>query len=54
MALECEQHRDVAACVKNDHVGLTIPYVHKGVTHSYVPDFTLRLALRDDDTPAAV
>jgi len=33
----------VAAYVKNDHLGLTIPYVHKGRTHSYVPDFLVRL-----------
>lgn len=52
LALECEQHRDVAAYVKNDHVGLSIPYVHKGVTHSYVPDFLLHLRPRDGD-PAA-
>lgn len=44
---ECELHPDVAAYVKNDHVGLAIPYVHKGVTHSYVPDFLLRLRRRD-------
>jgi type III restriction enzyme len=49
LALECEQLRDVAAYVKNDHVGLVIPYVYKGVTHSYLPDFLLRLRPRDDD-----
>jgi type III restriction enzyme len=44
---ECERHRDVAAYVKNDHVGLTIPYVHKGVTHTYTPDFIVRLKQRE-------
>ena len=49
LATECELHRDVAAYAKNDHVGLAIPYVHKGVTHSYVPDFLVRLRLRRRD-----
>ena len=49
LAGECEQLTEVAAFVKNDHLGLVIPYVHKGVTHSYVPDFLLRLRPRDDD-----
>lgn len=44
LALECERPGSrVAAYAKNDHLGFTIPYVHKGVTHSYVPDFLLRL-----------
>lgn len=33
----------VAAYVKNDHLGFSIPYVHKGRSHQYVPDFLLRL-----------
>jgi len=43
LALHCELNTNVAAYVKNDHLGLTIPYVHKGRTHSYVPDFLVRL-----------
>ncbi|NLH69120.1 MAG: DEAD/DEAH box helicase family protein [Brooklawnia sp.] len=39
----------VTAYVKNDHLGFTIPYVHKGRTHAYVPDFLLRLKRRDGD-----
>lgn len=39
----------VAAYVKNDHLGLSIPYVHKGRTHSYVPDFLLRLKRQDGE-----
>ena len=31
------------AYVKNDHLGFTIPYVHKGRSHSYIPDFLVRL-----------
>ena len=29
--------------MKNDHLGFTIPYVHKGRSHSYIPDFLVRL-----------
>ncbi|MGI8722399.1 MAG: BPTD_3080 family restriction endonuclease, partial [Geodermatophilaceae bacterium] len=43
LSLECERHKAVAAYAKNDHLGFTIPYVHKGRTHSYLPDFLLRL-----------
>lgn len=39
----CESLTDVEAYVKNDHLGLTIPYVYKGKSHDYVPDFLLRL-----------
>jgi type III restriction enzyme len=38
-----ENDKNVAAYVKNDHLGFTIPYVHKGRTHNYVPDFLVRL-----------
>ena len=48
LALECEFSSDVEAYVKNDHLGFAIPYIHKGRTHSYVPDFLLRLKRRDD------
>ena len=34
---------NVAAFVKNDHLYFHIPYVHKGRTHNYVPDFLVRL-----------
>lgn len=40
---------EVAAFVKNDHLGFTIPYVFKGRTHSYVPDFLLRLKRQHDE-----
>jgi type III restriction enzyme len=33
----------VAAYVKNDHLGFTIPYVWEGRAHQYVPDFLVRL-----------
>ncbi|MPZ67513.1 MAG: restriction endonuclease [Pseudonocardiaceae bacterium] len=48
LATELELNPNVAAYVKNDHLGFTIPYVHKGRTHSYVPDFLVRLRRRDD------
>ncbi len=40
---------EVAAYVKNDHLGFTIPYVYKGKTHDYVPDFLLRLKRREGE-----
>ena len=39
----------MAAYVKNDHLGFTIPYVHEGRSHDYVPDFLVRLKRRDDE-----
>jgi len=35
--------------VKNDHLEFRIPYIHKGKTHDYVPDFLLQLKQRDGD-----
>ena len=50
LALECErQGSRVAAFVKNDHLGFAIPYVHKGRTHSYLPDFLVRLDRTGDE-----
>ncbi|MGH3858377.1 BPTD_3080 family restriction endonuclease [Actinokineospora sp.] len=49
LALECELNADVAAYVKNDHLGFTIPYVHKGRSHAYLPDFLLRLRRLPDE-----
>ncbi|MCX4602400.1 DEAD/DEAH box helicase family protein [Streptomyces anulatus] len=44
-----EQHRDIVAYVKNDHLGFEIPYVHEGSRHNYVPDFLMRLRTADGD-----
>jgi type III restriction enzyme len=33
----------VHAYVKNERLGFSIPYVHQGRTHEYVPDFLVRL-----------
>jgi type III restriction enzyme len=41
-------NRNVKSYVKNDHLGFTIPYVHKGRSHSYTPDFLVRLEPGDD------
>jgi type III restriction enzyme len=35
---------DLTSYVKNDHLGFAIPYMHKGRSHEYWPDFLLRLA----------
>ena len=43
MMAYAEAHSRVAAYAKNDHLGFTIPYVHQGRSHDYVPDFLLRL-----------
>jgi len=47
LASELELNRNVRAFVKNDHLGFSIPYVHKGRSHSYVPDFLVRLVRQD-------
>ena len=44
-----EVNDDVAAYVKNDHLGFTIPYLHLGRSHDYLPDFLVRLRQRDGD-----
>ena len=49
LALLLENDLNVAAFVKNDQLGLTIPYVHKGRSHSYIPDFLVRLERTDED-----
>jgi type III restriction enzyme len=49
MATELELNRNVWSYVKNDHLDLRIPYVHKGRSHFYVPDFLVRLVRLDDD-----
>ena len=48
LASELELNKNVHSYVKNDHLGFTIPYVHKGRSHSYVPDFLVRLVKQDE------
>ncbi len=38
-----EQSEVVECYVRNDHLGLGIPYEHDGVSHLYEPDFIVRL-----------
>jgi type III restriction enzyme len=52
LAEELELNPHVVAYVKNDHLGFTIPYVHKGRSHAYIPDFLVRLKQRDTDDVA--
>jgi type III restriction enzyme len=49
LAYLLERHDRVAAYVKNERLGFTIPYVHQGRTHDYVPDFLVRLVTEPDD-----
>jgi type III restriction enzyme len=42
-----ENHKSAEAYVKNAGLGFTIPYLHDGQTHDYVPDFILRLVSED-------
>ena len=38
-----QNHPDVKAWVKNDHIGFTVMYTFNGVVHRYIPDFLIRL-----------
>ena len=49
LAQQLEGDGRVAAYVKNERLGFTIPYVHEGRSHEYVPDFLVRLVPRDDE-----
>jgi type III restriction enzyme len=48
LAQQLENDRRVAAYVKNERLGFTIPYVHEGRSHDYVPDFLVRLVPADN------
>ena len=39
-----DNHPDVAAWVKNDHLGFEVLYIYSGVVRKYRPDFLVRLA----------
>jgi type III restriction enzyme len=41
-AYALDRHESVEAFVKNEHLGFTIPYLHNGQPHEYVPDFLVR------------
>ena len=38
-----DTHPAVEAWAKNDHLGLEVSYVHRGVVRRYLPDFVIRL-----------
>jgi type III restriction enzyme len=42
-----ERHKLVEAYVKNAGLGFTIPYLHDGQMHDYIPDFIIRLVSSD-------
>jgi type III restriction enzyme len=41
-AFELDHNREVAAWVKNDHLGFEILYVYRGIVRKYRPDFLIR------------
>jgi type III restriction enzyme len=43
-AYTIDKHPDVQAFAKNAGLGFSIPYLHNGQAHEYVPDFIIRLA----------
>jgi len=42
-AFELDRDQNVAAWVKNDHLGFEVLYIYQGVVHKYRPDFLIRL-----------
>ena len=49
VARHLEVMPQVAAYVKNDHLGFAIPYAFEGRNRQYLPDFLVRLKPLDDD-----
>ncbi len=49
LANALEDDPRVRSYVKNERLGFTIPYVHEGRTHEYVPDFLARLVTDPED-----
>lgn len=46
-AFALDESDNVAAWVKNDHLGFEVPYVYRGIVRKYRPDFLVRLASGD-------
>ena len=42
-SFELDRNSNVAAWVKNDHLGFEILYIYRGVVHKYRPDYLVRL-----------
>ncbi|MGI8753284.1 MAG: BPTD_3080 family restriction endonuclease [Acidimicrobiales bacterium] len=49
LARMLEHDRRVHSYVKNERLGFTIPYVHEGRSHDYIPDFLVRLVTDPGD-----
>ncbi len=49
IAQALEKNPRVRSYAKNERLGFTIPYVHEGRAHEYVPDFLVRLLTEPDD-----
>lgn len=43
-AFQLDQHPNVLAWVKNDHLGFEISYLYQGEVHKYRPDYLVKLA----------
>ena len=46
-AFELDRNKNVTAWVKNDHLGFPIYYTYQGETHTYWPDFLVKLVNGD-------
>lgn len=53
LASYLEKDARVRSYVKNERLGFTIPYIHEGRTHEYIPDFLVALQ-RDDDVERTI
>ena len=49
LAQALESDSRVLSYVKNERLGFSIPYVHEGRSHDYVPDFLVRLVTEPAD-----
>ncbi len=47
VAKRLEQMSEVLSYVKNQNLGFTIPYEHQGSSHQYLPDFIVKIAMKD-------
>lgn len=50
-AFYIDRHRSVASFVKNAGLNFTIPYMHNGEMHDFIPDFIVRMAGNNGDEP---
>ncbi len=50
VAYQLERIPFVISYARNDHLGFTIPYEYQGITHSYTPDFLVKIQKSDGST----